>query len=130
MLHHILLIVMATISGIIGVILIIINILYDYHSVTTMATIIRCESRLKSFDSTIEKRIGYDYIYEYEDNTGNKHKGKIIKNSPIIEFSDGDKISIRYMKIIPAFSLYQKISTFPFVILAISVILFTINLII
>ena len=130
MISHIIIIAMAIISGIAGMISILINILYEHYSEKTEASIIRCEIRLKSFDSTIEKRIGYDYVYEYKDVVGNKHIGKIIKNSPVIEFSEGEKISIRYIKKLPAFSLYQKISTIPFVLIAMSAILFTINLII
>ena len=124
----ILLTIMSCISGIIGIGLITVNILYEHFSTETEAEIIRTESRLKSFDSTVRKQTAYDYVYEYADTDNKKYTGKIIKNSPIQEFSEGDKIFVRYINKCPSFSLYQKFSTLPYVVLTMSILLYAIKI--
>lgn len=128
MILHIILIAMAIISGIIGIILILINYLYEYCSENTEAIITQVISDNKYFDSTYEKQLAFDYIYEYTDIYGKTHTGKIIKNSPVTEFAKGDKLSVRYMKCFPGFSLYRKIPIIPFSVLVMSIILFALEI--
>lgn len=130
MISHIFLIAMSIISGIACIVLILINILYDYCSETTNATIIEVEIKNKYVDSTYDKQLAFDYIYEYTDSYGKKFTGRIIKNFSLKEFSKGDVISVHYIKKFPAFSLYKKIPIIPYILLTMAVMLFIINLII
>lgn len=52
----------------------------------------------KYIDSTYDKQLAFDYIYEYTDSYEKKFTGRIIKNSSLKEFSKGDVISVHYIK--------------------------------
>ena len=70
------------------------------------ARILSVEAKEKYYDSTRRKRIAYDYVYEYADENGNRHRGKLIKNTPLIEYTLGQEITIRYLQVNPAVSFY------------------------
>ena len=124
--EHIVVLLMAAISGAVGIGLLVINLLYDRFSEIAQATVTEVVSGLKYYDSTTRKRIAYDYIYEYTDVFGQTHKGKILRNLPEVEFNKGNIISIRYLKKFPSFSMHEKISIVPYIALAMSVVLFLI----
>lgn len=130
MVVHIVVIAIAVISCAAGLALLIYNALYDKFSVITNAVIVKIEEKEKYIDSSYQKQYAYDYFYAYTDLNGIKRNGKLVRNSPSKEFSEGDTICIRYVKLVPALSLYQKIPIIPYVMLAMSVILFVFSLII
>lgn len=72
--------------------------LFKHRSEETKARIVRIEQKRKSYDSTRDRWIAYDYVYEYVDWRGQKQTGILYRNTPSIEFSVGDEIPVKYLQ--------------------------------
>ena len=104
-----------------------IQILYGCFSHKTQATIIEIEAKQKYVGSSPQKHTAYDYVYEYHDKNGKKHRGKILRNSPEKEFSKGDVVDIKYLKIRKGCSRHvhssRYMASLPFVTLVMLIVL-------
>lgn len=84
------------------------------------ARILSVEAKEKYYDSTRRKRIAYDYVYEYTDENGDRHRGKLIKNTPRVEYMPDQEITIRYLRFCPVVSFhpaaYRSLASVPWVV--------------
>ena len=104
-----------------------IQILYGCFSHKTQASIVAVEAKQKYVGSSLQKHTAYDYVYEYRDKNGKKHRGKILRNSPEQEFSKGDVVDIKYLKMCKGRSRHvhssRYMASLPFVTLVMLIVL-------
>lgn len=99
---------MFVITTLLLIIIVIFTFLFKFNGITTTATITKIEEKEKYADSSINKHIAYDYVYQYLDFNRRKQYGIIKKNTTHIEFNVGDTVEIIYIKYWPHKSLYKS----------------------
>ncbi len=85
------------------------SILFRYGSIITKATITTVEEKEKYYDDTDNKRLAYDYAYEYTDLSGVVRKGRITKNTPRKEYRRGEQVEVIYLKSFPRIAIHKQL---------------------
>ncbi len=82
--------------------------LFKYRGITVLATIMRVDEKEKYYDDTSNKRIAYEYEFQYVDYNMCIHRGILKKNTSHKEFVVGDKVEIIYIKCFPQKPIYKR----------------------
>ncbi len=106
LIETILLFAIAVVITLVYILAILGRLLFAYNGQLTKGTILAVEAEEKYFDHTRAKRTAFNYPYEYIDKAGVRHRGKLLNNTPEIEFAANDTIDIIYLRRFPAVSLY------------------------
>lgn len=115
MAESIIVMILASVTSIATLLLFLVNFLYDNYFETTTARIISVDED-KYYSSHYHKKMtAIISTYEYSDYKNNVHQGKIIGSSTSDAGKKDELITIRYFKLIPNFSMYQKIPYIPWI---------------
>lgn len=107
--------ILASVTSIATPLLFLVNFLYDNCFETTTARIISVNEEKYYSNQYHKKTTAIAATYEYIDYNNNVHQGRMIGSSTSGVGKKDELITIRYFRLIPKFSMYQKIPYVPWI---------------
>ena len=115
MVESIIIMILASVTAIVSLLLFWVNFSYDNYFETTTARIISIDREKYHSRQYHKQETVTIFTYEYSDYKNNVHHGKIVGGSTTDVGKKDEIITIRYSRLIPNFSMHQKIPYIPWI---------------